>query len=516
MHLALLAERYRQQGLTAQDAASAARRQFGNATLLQENRRELQTLPAVESVWRAVRYGARQLRATPVFTVAAVFSIALGIGGNAAVFTLLDQLVLRLLPVPEPERLVMVWSGGPNLGDTRGVRASAFPLCQALQRSAVAFDGIFCRYSTSAAIATDAETEVVRAELVSGNYFEALRVGPAAGRVFSAIADDRIDRGHPVVVLNHRYWTERFGGRQDIVGRKVRVNNHPMEVVGIAAAGFNGIDPALSPQVWLPVRMKAVITPEEDGLNDPHYDFVQVFGRMKAGYSVASAGASLQPLFHQLLEQQVTDAQIGRQSAFDRARFLKRTLFVERAATGYSDMRQQYSTALVVLMGMAALILLIACSNVASLLIARAMARQKEISVRPGDRRKPRHADRPAARREFSAGADRCDARAPAVDGGHTGAPGHAALEWRPPHAARRARSADPALRDRGIARDRTAVRARPSHPGDRRGSSHRFQGRRRGSGRADAVHALRKALVAAQVTVSFLLLVGGGLFGEH
>ena len=124
------------------------------------------------------------------------------------------------------------------------------------------------------------------------------------------------------------------------------------------------------------------MTPEENGLNDPHYDFVQVFARLKAGYTAQSARASLQPLFHQLLEEQVTDAQIGRHSAFDRGLFLKRTVLVERAATGYSDMRQQYSTALLVLMGMAGLILLIACSNVASLLIARAVARQREMSVR--------------------------------------------------------------------------------------------------------------------------------------
>ena len=159
--------------------------------------------------------------------------------------------------------------------------------------------------------------------------------------MFSANADDRIDRGHPVVVISFRYWVDRLGHRPDIVGKKILVNGHPMEVVGVASAGFNGMDPAQAPHIWLPLRMKALMTPEEDGLNDPHYDFVQVFARLKAGYTVESARASLQPLFHQLLEDEVTDAQIGRQSAYDRDLFLKRRVLVERAATGYSEMRQQ-------------------------------------------------------------------------------------------------------------------------------------------------------------------------------
>jgi predicted permease len=382
LHLAMLAERYRREGLTPEDAAFAARRQFGNLTLLQEERRALKRPPALESAWRLVRDGLRQWRVSPLFTATAVLSLALGIGLSTGVFTLLDQLVLRLLPVAAPERLVMIWSTGPNLGDTRNARASSLPLCQDYQRLAGAFDAVFCRAAMTAALSIDRRTEPVTAELVSGNYFQALGVGAAHGRVFSADLDDRVDRGHPVVILSHRYWAAHLQADPSIVGRKVLVNQQPMDVVGIADPGFTGIDAAEAPQLWIPIRMKALLTPGEDGLNDRHYDFLQIFGRMKAGQSVENVRASLQPLFTRMLEAELSDPQIARASAYDRERFRKRLVLVEPAGAGYSEMRQRYERPLVMLMAMSGLMLLIACSNVASLLVARGLARQKDMALR--------------------------------------------------------------------------------------------------------------------------------------
>jgi predicted permease len=381
-HLRLLTDRYIGQGMTLGDADSAARRQFGNTGLLREDRREMQTFRPLETLWRDVRYGARQLRLNPLFTTIAVLSLALGIGANTAVFTLLDQLVLRLLPVHDPERLVMIWSTGPHMGGNNGPRSASYPMYQDFQRKSEAFEFVFCRFETPSSITLEGTTERVNAELVSGNFFQALRVGPAIGRVFSSAADDQIYKGHPSVVLSHQYWLNRFAGDPGAVGKKILVNNYPMEIVGVSAAGFAGLDPASSPDIRVPILMAPLMTSGRDDLGSRRSQWIQMFARLKPGYTVDSAQASLQPLFHQILQQEVGEPALRRISQNDRERFLKRSALVETGASGYSGLRQQYSTALIVLMCMAGLILVIACSNVASLLTARAVARQKEMAVR--------------------------------------------------------------------------------------------------------------------------------------
>ena len=365
-HLGLLTERFLRQGMLPGDAARAARRQFGNAVLLQQDQRELRTFLSLETLWRDVRFGARQLRLNPLFTTIAVLSLALGIGANTAVFTLLDQLILRRLPVSEPERLVMIWPTPPHLGTNNGPRATSYPMYQDFQRKAEAFESVFCRFDTPSTVTIAGSTEPVYAEMVSGNYFQALRVGPAVGRVFSPEADDRVYKGHPAVVLSHQYWLTRFGGDPNVVGRKILVNRYPMEIAGVSAPGFSGLDPSRSPHIRVPIQMKPLMTPGEDDLDNRRSQWIQVFARLKPGYSTDSARASLQPLFHQILQQEVGEAALSGISPYERDQFLKRQVRVETAATGYSNLRQQYSTALIVLMAMAGLILLIACSNVAN------------------------------------------------------------------------------------------------------------------------------------------------------
>ena len=336
----------------------------------------------ISGVFSSIRYAVRAFRRNPVFTAVTVGSLALGIGANTAVFTLLDQLVLRLLPVQQPKQLVMIWPSEPYMGDSNGERVTSYPMYQEFQRRAQAFDFVFGAFDQQVSMSFQGGTERAGAELVSGNYFQALGVGPALGRVFSPEADDWVYKGHPSVVLSYRYWLNRFEGDRSITGKKILVNSYPMEIVGVAAPGFRGLDPAASPEFWVPIQMKPLMTPGLDDMGNRRAHWVHVFARMKVGYSVESARASLQPLFHQLLAQELQEPAMSQISAYDRNRFLRRTAVVETAATGYSGTREQYSTALIVLMAMAGLILVVACSNVASLLIARAVARQKEMAIR--------------------------------------------------------------------------------------------------------------------------------------
>jgi predicted permease len=329
-----------------------------------------------------LRFALRSLRRSPLFTLVAVASLALGIGANTAIFTLIDQLMLRLLPVARPEQLVMIWSSGPNMGNNRGSRAASYPMYQDFQKKAQAFSSVFCRFGTAVSVSFSGQTERVDAELVSGNYFQTLGVRPAIGRVFSPEEDDRVYKGHPSVVLSHEYWVTRFAADRKVIGQKLLVNNYPMTIVGVSAQGFAGLDPARSPQIRIPIQMKPLMTPGWDAIGDRRSQWIQMFARMKPGFSVNSAQASLQPLLTQTLREELTLPELKDTSPFNRDRFLARKIRLEPAANGYSQMRHDYSTALTVLMCMVGLVLLIACFNVANLMIARAISRQKEVAVR--------------------------------------------------------------------------------------------------------------------------------------
>jgi predicted permease len=331
-----------------------------------------------------LRFSARSFLRSPGFTAATLLSLALGIGATTAIYSLVDQVILHALPVREPERLALVdWNGDDLI--TGGIGSSnlmPYPICRELQQQTRLFDGVLCRAEIQVNLTAGGDPRPVAAEIVSGSYFPVLGVGYVLGRVIEP-EDDAASGAGPVVVLSYDFWQAQFGGAADIVGRKVLIGNRPMTVIGVAAAGFRGIDVGAVPAFWIPTSMyaDANLPTNEDLLKSPTR-WLQILARLRPGVSAAQAQAGLLPWFRSWLEDSTRRAGFPNISADRRRDYLASILEVTSAPQGHSPLRRSLSQPLWLLFAATGVLLGLACLNVAGLFVARGSARGREIGTR--------------------------------------------------------------------------------------------------------------------------------------
>ena len=391
-HLRSLAEEFEARGLDRNDARLAARRAFGGVEPMKEVYSDRRGLPLVEGMLRDLRHTGRSLRRAPGFTTVVVATIALAIGANAAVFLLLDQVVLRPLPVAQPSELVIVsvpplplekaTSAGSGRGpDGQRVFAVSYPLYQTLRRRVPLFQDVLARRPIRPTLLAGTTPMVADAELVTGNYFDMLGIKAAIGRTLQP-DDDHAPVGNAVAVLSHGFWQREFGGDPSVLNRTIRVNNYPLTIVGVAAPGFSGTGGGRGPDFFVPLTMGNQVYQRRglDLLSDA-VSHLSVIARLAPGVSREQAEKYLRGVYETLFNEAV--GRTTKPFNVERAKARPVSLFPGGyASSAQSAVTRELKRTLELLMGMVALVLLIAAGNVTNLLVARGAARARDMAIR--------------------------------------------------------------------------------------------------------------------------------------
>ena len=369
-------------GATPEEAAAAARRELGNISQIQEATRDVWGGRWLEHAAQDVRYALRLFRRNPGFALVAILSLTLGIGANTALFQVVNAVRLESLPVADPSTLVEV-----RLVDDEGARgnfptwhpAVTYPIWEAIKSRQQAFSGVFAWGGDTFSLSNGGEIRSARGLWVTGDLFPVLGLHPAAGRLL-APEDDRPGCA-PRAVLSHAFWTREYGGNSAVVGQSIALGSHPTEIVGVAPASFLGLEVGRTFDVAVIACADPVFSDDGKGrLASGTNWWLSVFGRLKPGWSVDRATAHLTAVSPELFK---TTLPAG-YPAVSVPKYLAFKLAAHEAGAGLSQLREQYTSPLWMLLGTAALVLLIACANLANLLLARATARQREIAVRLG------------------------------------------------------------------------------------------------------------------------------------
>ena len=385
-HIQIEADRLLEEGMGPEEALAAARRTFGNVAVSRERFYESNHWMWFDHLKRSIRQALRAMRHSPVSTAAIVLSLTLGIGATTAIFSLADQALLRTLPIKDPGSLAQLrWNGlfvGNAMGGIGWGSLIPYPLYEQLRKENESFEDMFAVAPAGIHLVVGDESQPASAELVTGSYFQTLGVRPALGRLLAE--DDNLqENAHPVVVLSHDFWQNRLGGDPAVVGRTVRINNYPMTVVGVAESGFRGMDWLQPPSLWVPMMMKAEVTPPWSGIRERRARFSHVFGRLKPGISREQAEASLQVWFQAYLRVDTTSEDWPQLTAQQLREYLGSRLDVLPGGQGDTFMRDYLlEKPILILVAATSLILLLACLNVANLSLAKVLARRRATAMR--------------------------------------------------------------------------------------------------------------------------------------
>ena len=361
----------------------AARRDFGNITAIKETTREAWEWIWLERLAQDVRYGVRGMRRSPAFAATAILSLALAIAANTAVYSILDAAILRPLPVPDPDQLILLTSPqilGPGEDSSHPDEAFSYPIYKQFLQAAgdsarlALFSYLGGALSEVQIPNADAPIEHALRQFVSGDGFEVLHVPAALGRVFNR-DDDRVPDGHPVAVISYDYWTRRFNSDPRVLGQHFQLAGKSYTIIGVARRGFFGVEPGKFVDIWLPSMMYS-----EAAFTNPVWKWFRVIGRMGPGTTPAQLQSRLEPVFRSWQEERIK--QVPSMPPAIQDQFRKAAIGVTSAANGPSGFRDDFARSISIVFGISAVTFLIACANLTNLLLARSQARATEMAMR--------------------------------------------------------------------------------------------------------------------------------------